>query len=150
MGGKQHNFWTVHGRYLGSSSHMWCSSGITWPSCSDQKTIWCLPQCWTLVPGVLELSWVKLLKAILPLHSFITRCWRTWPEFDRNLTNFWPKWPSIDQVLANLTKFWPISDRLDLTNNQLRSKWNWIGAALALPTKIKHTCHITSGGYANT
>ena len=87
------------------------------------KTIWCLPQRWTLVPGVLEVS--SVLQTILPLHTFITRRWQTWPTFDQLdyfrptsdqlgqlLTNFWPTFDQFNQfltkLLTNLTNFWPI------------------------------------------
>ena len=99
--------------------------------------------------------------------------WPTWPP-DLFLNNFWPTWPTFHQLdqlfttfhqlFTNLTNFsptfhqlftkfsptWPTFeqlDQLDLTaNNQLQSRANWIGSALAISTQTKHIAWITTTG----
>ena len=74
-------------------------------------------------------NWSKFEQLLTNLTNF-------WPTFDQLLTNVWPAWPTLDQLL---TKVWAIFEQLDVTtNNQQRNKLNWIGAALATPTKITH------------
>ena len=123
------------------------------------KTLWCLPQLWTLVSGVLEVPWVlkqfshftvsspavdkpehnvTKLTNLTKLTNFfdqldrldpcLTNCW---PSFDQVFTNM--TWPTFHQLFTNLTNFsptWPTFyqlDQIDLTtNNQLRSRLNWI------------------------
>ena len=100
------------------------------------KTLWCLPQLWTLVSGVLEVSWVlkqfshftvssptvdkpehnvtKLTNLTILTHFWQT--WRTWPMFDQLLTKFWSSSHGLDltnlsptchQLFTNLTNFSP-------------------------------------------
>ena len=137
------------------------------------KTLRCLPQLWTLVSGVLEVS--RVLKQFSdftvsspavdkPEHNVtkltnltnLTKLthfwptWPTWPMFDQPLTKFWPSFPPtwLDQLFTNFAPTWPTYHQLDqidlTTNNQLRSRLNWIGSALAMPAKIARTYWITT------
>ena len=129
MGRKQHSYWTVHYKYLGLSSHMWCSIELL-----DHPVVikdnMCLPQRWTLVSGVLEVWWVlkqfshftvsssavdKPCDQIDQLDQLLTNFSPTfpnwtnlpltifWTTFDHLSTNFSPTWPTSDQLFTNLT-----------------------------------------------
>ena len=76
---------------------------------------------------------------------------------DQLLTKFWPSFhqldlanfsPTFHQLFTNFSPTWPTFHQLDhidlTTNNQLRSRFNWIGSALAMSAKIERTYWITT------
>ena len=126
MGGKQQSYWTAHYKYLSLSSHMWCSIELLDHPVVIKNNMVSPPALNTCTGR----TWgVMGSETILPLHSFITRCWQTrtqcdqidqldQPIFDQLLTNFWPTLDSrpafhqLDQLPTNFSPTWPAPDQI--------------------------------------
>ena len=113
------------------------------PLLTNQNTMWPNWPAWPNWPD--------------PFLTNLTDLTHVWPTVDQVLTKFSPTWlgqlftnfwPTFHQLFTNFSPTWPTFHQLDqidlTTNNQLRSRLNWIGSALAMSAKIERTYWITT------